>query len=248
MTENASASAGWQRWLFAAACALALHAAGAWLMLRHAPDDFDDEPSGAQAIDIGIEFAAPPPEDVAAPVGPGSTSSVAAPEVVEQKTEPKPKDEPQETPTAEEGERTVSPKPPEEAKEEPPKPEMQADPSTASVASEETAPPPVPAPKQADVATAPAQGLDGRSRRAIEEWQRALVLHLDRHKRYPSSATRREARITIHMRLDARGHVVSASILHSSGSPEFDSAVPAPPSVVAARGLEFTLPVIFRSR
>jgi periplasmic protein TonB len=87
-------------------------------------------------------------------------------------------------------------------------------------------------------------------------WQKELVAHLDRHKRYPAERSQKGAEILVSFALDRRGHVLSASIVKGSGDTAFDQAalamvrrsdpVPPPPPVIADEGLNFTLPVIFR--
>jgi TonB family protein len=89
-------------------------------------------------------------------------------------------------------------------------------------------------------------------------WQKQLVAHLDRHKRYPAEAARRSVELTVSFTLDRMGHVVAAQVIRGSGDAGFDAAalsmmrradpVPKPPALVADEGLNFTLPVIFRAR
>ena len=87
-------------------------------------------------------------------------------------------------------------------------------------------------------------------------WQKELVAHLDRHKRYPPERVMKAAEIVVGFVLDRMGHVLSASIVKGSGDQAFDEAalamvrrsdpVPAPPPAVADETLSFTLPVLFR--
>jgi len=87
-------------------------------------------------------------------------------------------------------------------------------------------------------------------------WQKALIAHLDKHKRYPAERSRKSAEILVSFALDRMGHVLSATIVKGSGDAVFDEAalamlkrsdpVPQPPPLVADEGLKFTLPVIFR--
>jgi TonB family protein len=87
-------------------------------------------------------------------------------------------------------------------------------------------------------------------------WQKELLAHLDRHKRYPVDRSQKSAEILVSFALDRMGHVLSASIVKGSGDSSFDQAalamvrrsdpVPPPPPLVADEGLSFTLPVIFR--
>ncbi len=87
-------------------------------------------------------------------------------------------------------------------------------------------------------------------------WQKELVAHLDKHKRYPAARSQKSAEIVVSFALDRMGHVLSASIVRGSGDAAFDEAalamvrksdpVPQPPPLIADEGLSFTLPVIFR--
>ena len=87
-------------------------------------------------------------------------------------------------------------------------------------------------------------------------WQKELIAHLDKHKRYPADRSQKSAEIQIRFTLDRVGRVLSTSIEKGSGDTAFDEAalamvrrsdpVPAPPPLIADEGLSFTLPVIFR--
>ncbi len=89
-------------------------------------------------------------------------------------------------------------------------------------------------------------------------WQKTLVAHLNRHKRYPPGAARRAMRLTLALTLDRLGHVVVARVTASSGDPAFDRAalammrmsdpVPPPPPLPADEGLTFAMPVIFEDK
>ena len=88
------------------------------------------------------------------------------------------------------------------------------------------------------------------------KWEKELVAHLDRHKRYPAERSQKSAEIVISFALDRTGHVLSSTIVKGSGDAAFDEAalamvrrsdpVPQPPPLIADEGLSFTLPVIFR--
>ena len=87
-------------------------------------------------------------------------------------------------------------------------------------------------------------------------WQKELIAHLDKHKRYPSDRSQQSAEIVVSFALDRMGHVLSTTIVKGSGDASFDEAalamvrksdpVQMPPPLVADEGLNFTLPVIFR--
>jgi len=128
--------------------------------------------------------------------------------------------------------------------------------STESVAAEATAMPSTEAVQEGPRSVAPAQGTGESAQRMRATWQKELVAHLDKHKRYPADRSQKTAEILVSFTLDRMGHVLSASIVKGSGDSAFDEAalamvrksdpVPMPPPLVADEGLNFTLPVIFR--
>jgi protein TonB len=133
---------------------------------------------------------------------------------------------------------------------------VQTQASTESVAAEATATPSSDAIPEGERSVAPAIGTGETARRVRATWQKELIAHLDKHKRYPTDRSQKSAEIQIRFTLDRMGHVISTSIEKGSGDSAFDEAalamvrrsdpVPAPPPVVADEGLSFTLPVIFR--
>ena len=128
--------------------------------------------------------------------------------------------------------------------------------SQESVAAEATATPSSDNIPQAARSVAPALGTGDTARRVRATWQKELIAHLDKHKRYPADRALKSAEIVLGFALDRKGHVLSASIVKGSGDTAFDEAalamirrsdpVPQPPPVIADEGLNFTLPVIFR--
>lgn len=233
-------------WVFGAVCALGLHLGGAALALAYMRNDEPDVIADPQGIEVGLEAMSPNGEPSELPPGPDSNESVASPELTEQKAELKesslPKDVPME---AEDADRAVTmneaKKPVEEEVRE------SAVPTAASVAS--------PAAEATAMPTSDAAKKSDRSVRIRQGWEKDLVAHLDRHKRYPKGLLK-AAELSVRMTLDRLGHVVSVAIEKGSGDPAFDEAaigmvrrsdpVPTPPPVVADDGLTFVLPVIFR--
>jgi protein TonB len=132
---------------------------------------------------------------------------------------------------------------------------VQTQASTESVAAEATATPSTEAIQEGPRSVAPAQGTGDSARRMRAIWQKQLIAHLDKHKRYPMQHSQKSAEILVSFALDRMGHVLSASIVKGSGDAVFDEAalamvrksdpVPQPPPLVADEGLNFTLPVIF---
>jgi protein TonB len=245
-------------WAFAGLTALALHIGGGALALAHLQSDDSDEPLGAPAIEIGLELSSPHVESTDLPPGPDMDASVASPALSEQKAEPKEAELPKEVPTATDDPDHVvttndSSKPKEDDSKIAP---VQSSASVESIAAEATAMPSTEAAQEGPRSVAPAQGTGENARRARATWQKELIAHLDRHKRYPAERSEKSAEIVIGFALDRMGHVLSTSIVKGSGDAAFDEAalamvrrsdpVPTPPPVVADEGLNFTLPVVFR--
>ncbi len=245
-------------WIFAAVAAVAIHLGCVALAVAHMQSDDSDEDLGAPAIEIGLEMASPHREASDLPPGPDTDASVAAPALSEQKAVVKETELPKDTPTeTEDPDRVVteneSKKPVED---EPEKAAVQTSASQELVAAEATAMPSVEHARESEHSVAPQQGTGASARRIRATWQKELIAHLDKHKRYPAERTLKNAEIVVNFVLDRLGHVVSATIVKGSGDPVFDAAalamvhrsdpVPQPPPLVADEGLSFTLPVIFR--
>ena len=245
-------------WIGAAAGALALHLGGAALALAHLSADEAEDALGAPAIEIGLEMTSPRTEPTDLPAGPDTDASVASPALAEQKAEVKqtdlPKDKPDET---EDADRVVTPNEVKKPVEEEAKvATVQTQASQESVAAEATATPSIDDIPEGTRSVAPAQGTGATARRVRATWQKELMAHLDKHKRYPAERALKTAEILVGFVLDRMGHVLSTNIVRGSGDPAFDAAaldmvrrsdpVPQPPPLVADEGLNFTLPVIFK--
>jgi protein TonB len=244
-------------WILAGVAALAFHVAGGALAFAHLraeePDDL-----GAPAIEISLEMTSPRLEPTDLPAGPDTEASVASPAIAEQKAELKDSELPKDVPTeTEDPDRAVTPNDSRKPKEEDSKiAAVQTQASTESEAAEATATPSSESVPEAPRSVAPAQGTGESVRRMRATWQKELLAHLDKHKRYPAQRTQRTAEILVGFALDRMGHVLSASIVKGSGDTAFDEAalamvrrsdpVPPPPPLVADEGLNFTLPVIFK--
>jgi TonB family protein len=244
-------------WIFAGLAALALHVGGAALAFARLEADDPDEAVGAPAIEIGLEMTSPHLEPTDLPAGPDREASVASPAMVEQKAEVKETELPKDVPTETDNpDRVVTPNDNSKPKEDDAKmAAVQTQASTESEAAEATATPSSENIPQAARSVAPVQGTGESAQRLRVTWQKELMAHLDKHKRYPAGS-QRSAEIVVSFALDRKGHVLSASIVKGSGDPAFDEAalamvrksdpVPPPPPVIADEGLSFTLPVIFR--
>jgi protein TonB len=245
-------------WISAAVIALALHVGGAALAIVHLQTEEADDALGASAIEIGLEMASVRREVTDLPPGPDTDASAASPQLSEQKAEVKETELPQDKPTEpEEADRVVTETESTKPKEDDPKiAAVQTQASTESVAAEATATPSSEAIPEGQRSVAPVIGTGESARRARATWQKELVAHLDKHKRYPKERQQKSAEIQIRFTLDRMGRVLSTDIEKGSGDTAFDEAalamvrrsdpVPMPPPVIADEGLTFTLPVIFR--
>lgn len=95
-------------------------------------------------------------------------------------------------------------------------------------------------------------------KRALEAWQKALMAHLARHRRYPQAARAKhqEGETLLRFALDRRGKVVEAKVIKSGGFPLLDEEalhmlerggdLPAPPAHVKGAAVELTVPIRFR--
>ena len=245
-------------WVFAALGALALHIGGAALAVAHLRTNDPDDSLGAPAIEIGLELMSPRLETTDLPPGPDTDASVASPALAEQKAELKETELPKDVPTeTNDPDRVVTPNDSNKPKEDDTKiAAVQTNASTESVAAEATATPSSEAIKQGPRSVAPALGTGESAQRARVTWQKELVAHLDKHKRYPAQRSQKSAEILVSFALDRMGHVLSITIAKGSGDAAFDEAalamvrksdpVPPPPPLIADEGLNFTLPVIFK--
>ena len=243
-------------WACATLVALTLHLGlGAFAVARF-QSNVDDN-LGAPGIEISLDLAAPLVSPTYSPAGPDSDASAASPPVFEQKQAAKDTELPKDTPTeTDDPDRLVRSKNVQAPQEEPEVKAAQATPSPESTASEATATPTLQAFQEAPKSVTREQGNTLSEQRVRATWQKKLVAHLDKHKRYPADRGRKNAEVLVNIILDRVGHVVSLSIVKGSGDSAFDEAalamvrrsdpVPAPPPLIADEGLSFTLPVIFR--
>jgi protein TonB len=242
-------------WVLAAVAALALHIGGVALAMANLRSDDSDEPSGAPAIEIGLEMISPHLEATDLPPGPDTEASVASPALSEQKAELKETELPKEVPTeTSEPDRVVTPNESSKPKEDDSKiAEVQTSASVESVAAEATATPSTEAVQEGPRSVAPAQGTGESARRMRASYESELVAYLHKHLRYPAERSQKKADILVGFELDRMGHVLSIRIVKGSGDAAFDEAalamvrksdpVPQPP---ADADLNYTVPVSFR--
>lgn len=245
-------------WAASALVALALHGALVFAVAWSVAADAEDDDIGAPAIELAMDMAAPKAEPSDAPPGPESAASAAAPDSAQSERNIEAPDRPKVDPVeSENSDRVVSPDAQKKTdREDEPKPQPSVA-SVASVASEETAAPSQESEVATRVATAPVIGPGHNARFVRATWEKRLVAHLDRHKRYPAGV-RRDIEIPVRFTIDRAGHVVSAVVAHTSGVTEFDEAalammrrsdpVPPPPALLADSELTFVVPVVFRTR
>ena len=180
-----------------------------------------DDALGANAIEVGLELASVRREVTDLPPGPDADASVASPALAEQQAEVKETELPKDIPTeTEEADRVVTPNESNKPKEEDAKiAAVQTSASTESVASEATATPSSEAIPEGPRSVAPAIGSGETARRARVTWQKELVAHLDKHKRYPAERSQKSAEIMVSFALDRMGHVVSAPSSRDPATP-----------------------------
>jgi len=118
--------------------------------------------------------------------------------------------------------------------------------------------PPRVEPAEEAIRTAPSAGMTERVKRAQASWQKALVSHLNRFKRYPDGARARgsQGSVLVEFTVDRSGKVVSSRVLQHSGSTVLDaeaiavlqraSPLPSPPTEMAGELFPLTLPIQFR--
>jgi periplasmic protein TonB len=244
-------------WISAAVFVFCAHLAFAAFAIARMNEPEDDD-LGAPGIEVAFELASTQSTPSELPPGPESEASAASPPVVEQKATEKEVDLPKETPVESENpdrlvtiEKTDKP---DEKKPEPKTKMMKA--LEESTAQEATAAPSIQNVQEAAKSATPDQGTGQSRQRARVTWQKELLAHLDKFKRYPAERSQRSAEILVAMTLDRMGRVLSATVAKGSGDEAFDHAalamveraspVPPPPPLIADEGLDFSLPVIFR--
>ncbi|MCJ2133296.1 energy transducer TonB [Methylobacterium sp. J-026] len=257
--EYGLAGRRWPLWLAAGAFVLGLHASGIVLAVTYTPPDEADD-LGANALEIGLEMMAVRHEPTDLPAGPEADDATAAPAVVQQKAVDDPTELPKAVPTeTEDPDRIVSPDATRKPQEDETKVKaVETSPSMESVASEAAAAPTSETMKEAPHSTAPVLGTGESARRIRTTWQKQLLAHLERHKRYPGGVRRPTGQVMVTFMLDRLGRVVSATVVKGSGDVALDDAalammkrsdpVPPPPPLVADEGLIFSIPVVFRAK
>jgi periplasmic protein TonB len=245
-------------WTLAGLGAVAFHFACVALALAFMEREPDDE-VGAPAVEIGIELLAPHTDAPDLPPGADVEASVAAPQTVDQTAVAEQADLPRAIPEeTDDPERIVAPVETDKPKDQPTAAAVPTVASIESIAVEAMAPPSSEMIQESTRSITPVQGIGLSAQRARATWQKELIAHFNRHKRYPANRGAQAAEILVGFELDDAGRVLSSSIVQGSGDASFDEAalamirrsdpVPKPPVVVVQDGLSFTLPVFFRAR
>ncbi len=127
----------------------------------------------------------------------------------------------------------------------------------SAAVSETTAPPAVSAPP-AETLAAPNAGFSEAQRQSIARWQRRVVVHLNRFKKYPIEARKAhvEGDVEVVFRMDRDGHVIERRVLRTSGAGSLDDAaleilrraepLPQPPADMQGSTFELMLPIEYR--
>ena len=253
-------------WIFACAAAAMLHAAGgAYALLRDPPE------TAIAAEDVGgamaVEFAELPMSiDAQDGESADSVAAEAAPpaadvdEKLSQKTdtdlptvESSPYEAPPDLQLAEQKTQKETETPDSESQPtEELKVDQQSPPSEAAIDSTAGG---TPSAVEGEAEAAPAEGSVIQAVETPASWQRSLMAHLGRHKRYPKDARSRniEGDVKLRILIDRSGKVLSSEILQSSGKPAIDAAaldmvarsapVPALPSSIRAAQVEIVMPL-----
>ena len=240
------------RWTGAGAIAVALHGALLLPLLARAPssdptmEDFGaitsvslaDQPTAPDEGDMAAQDTAPaPPAPAATEVDemlsnkaerelPTAEAAPVTPppdlQVAQQETR-KTQDEEQRRQTTEAQEAV---------------PEEQSAPAAAAAAA---APAPV---AVSETIAAAAEGSTDEASRIVDSWQRSVLAHLGRHKRYPAEARARgiEGEVRLAFTVDRAGRIVTAALVRPSGAAALDRealdmlsrAQPLPPLPVLA--------------
>lgn len=265
------------RWSASAALIAAVHVGAVWWALHHGPaagaPGLPDQLIMIEMEPIAVATQAapdvpPPMPDVQDPQPEPTPTEEAPPPEPEPEVEPEPpvEDPPPPEPPAEPEAEPPPPEPPvtppppptpaveAEAVLPPPKPVkrkvVERKPKPVAARRPETRPPP-PSPRRAQAA--PAQGATAVSPAARANWHARVSAHLNRYKRSAPGGSTGVARVSF--RLNASGHVTSASIVAGSGNSALDqealalvrraNPLPAPPPEMGS-SVSLTVPVRFK--
>jgi protein TonB len=252
------------RWALAGVIALAAHVGAVALTLLHweEPPELEDA-GGTVVLELAPIAAVAPVDTPDLAHGPLLEETAPATQASEEKQQEVPKEIPKVDPSPAPEPEVALPTPQPEQKEPPKEEETKEavrEPETqqANEVPLTTAPPRIEA--QPSPNSAPTPGQSASHARAQASWQKALVDHLNRFKRYPASARsqRVQGTVVVAFKIDRAGHLVNSHVVRSSGSAVLDGEalsvlkrsepVPAPPADVEGRMLDLVLPIQFKIR
>jgi protein TonB len=256
------------RWVAATVLVTAIHIGGGAVALMHWPHEhvMEESPSSI-AIELAPIALAPPTEKTNLAYGPRLEEAAPAapapnrPADKVEKEQELPKVEP--SPLAPEPEvalpmqkPTEATKPDPQAQEHSSQPQSPEQAASAPIAS---APPDVAA-KAAPTPAAPAPGMSDIPASIRITWQKAVISHLGRFKRYPDAARARRIQgiVKVEFTIDREGRILDSRVAESSGSSTLDAEalatlrradpLPAPPVSAAEATFYLVLPIHFRIR
>jgi periplasmic protein TonB len=250
------------RWGVAALLVIALHAGGAaFAFMRWQEEDNTDDAASAIVVQL-VPVSNAAPTDTP-DLTPGPLLEEAAPQVSKRAPEEVDKETPRvdRAPLAPNPEVLVPIPKPEEKKAEKTeeKDELrEAESPTETAVVPLTSAPPKAEAKPVVTAAAPTSGMAAVDTRNNVAWQKSLVSHLNRYKRYPGAARTRgiQGVVNVQFSIDRSGRVMASHIVTGSGSTLLDaealsviqraSPLPAPPAHMPGDPVELALPIYFR--
>jgi protein TonB len=256
------------RWAVAAVFVTGVHIGGGGLALLHwKSEEVPERSAGSVAIELAPVAVAPSVDATDLAHGPlteeAAPTAQATNEPVEKAKEGNELPMAEPSPLAPEPEVALPISKPEQDKKsgEHSQQPLEAQPSPEQAASVPlaTSPPEVVTATGA-TAAAPAPGTSAIPAPIQASWQKALMSHLNRFKRYPSSARARgiQGIVQIRFTIDQEGRLMASHVAQSSGSPVLDAEalatlrranpLPAPPVGVADATFYLLLPIHFRIR
>jgi protein TonB len=255
-----------RRWATAALFVVIAHVGCTALALWHWPEEeADDSAASPVLVEMAPAPAVTPVDSPDVAHGPLMEEAAITPEAAKETKEEVQKEAPTVEPSPAPEPEVVLPKPqpvtdkkPEEDKPEEDQPKQQSAEQVVA-APLTTAPPRVEATEQ-PAAVAPSPGSAAAAARAQATWEKALVSHLNRFKRYPNAARARSSQgdVAVQFTIDRTGALVASRVVRSSGSPALDeealavlqraTPLPAPPSHLPGATFDLTLPIQFRIR
>ena len=257
-------------WPLATAIALGAHLGlGALAMMQSEAPDLEDQPAGSIVLELAPVVTASANASAALALGPESVDSVASqPQSTAKLPEPAQTEVPVAQPSPSEPEPdlavpvpVVEGKPVEHRDPDVRRPEAQSESAAElSVASQTMAPPKIEAAAVGPKSAAPETGVSPGAARAKLTWHQAIVVHLNRFKRFPADAaiTVTKGEVVVQFAIERSGRVLSSSVVQSSGSAVLDAEaiamlqraapLPRPSPDVLGESFTLTVPVVFRQR